>query len=51
MALALTQREKKLLGACIGALLLMATFIMLKQFLDRRTAVLARISGLENEKK
>ena len=51
MALALTQREKKLLGACIGALVLMATFIMLKQFLDRRTAVLARITSLENEKK
>ncbi|MDI1312712.1 GspMb/PilO family protein [Prosthecobacter sp.] len=51
MALALTQREKKLLGACLGALLLMATFIMLKQFLDRRTAVLARITSLENEKK
>lgn len=51
MALALTQREKKLLGACIGALVLMATFILLKQFLDRRTAVLARITSLENEKK
>lgn len=50
MALALTQREKKLLSACIAALLLMATFIILKQFLDRRTAVLARISSLESEK-
>lgn len=51
MALALTQREKKLLSACIGALLLMATFIMLKQFLDRRAAVLARITALESEKR
>lgn len=51
MALALTQREKKLLSACIGALLLMATFILLKQFLDRRTAVLAKIASLENEKR
>ncbi|WP_395744584.1 GspMb/PilO family protein [Prosthecobacter sp.] len=50
MALALTQREKKLLGACIGALLLMSTFVLLKQFLDRRTAVLARITSLQNEK-
>lgn len=50
MALALTPREKKMLYACIGALLLMATFIMLKQFLDRRSAVLARITALENEK-
>jgi hypothetical protein len=50
MALALTPREKKLLGACISALLLMATFIALKQFLDRRTAVLARINSLQAEK-
>jgi hypothetical protein len=50
MALALTPREKKLLGACIAALVLMATFILLKQFLDRRTAVLAKISALETEK-
>ncbi len=51
MALALTQREKKLLSACIAALVLVATFILLKQFLDRRTAVLAKISALETEKK
>lgn len=51
MALALTQREKKLLAACISALVLMATFIILKQFLDRRTAVLAKIAALENEKR
>lgn len=51
MALALTQREKKLLAACIGALVLMATFIILKQFLDRRTAVLAKITALEGEKR
>lgn len=51
MALALTQREKKLLAACLGALLLMATFIILKQFLDRRTAALAKIATLENEKR
>jgi hypothetical protein len=50
MALALTQREKNLLGACIAALVLMATFIILKQFLDRRTAALAKISALEAEK-
>lgn len=50
MALALTQREKKLLTACVSALLLMATFILLKQFLDRRTAVLAKIASLEAEK-
>lgn len=50
MALALTPREKKLLGACIGALVLMATFILLKQFLDRRTAVLAKVAALESEK-
>ncbi|MEZ5387686.1 MAG: hypothetical protein R3F13_19430 [Prosthecobacter sp.] len=50
MALALTPREKKLLGACISALVLMATFILLKQFLDRRSAVLAKISALESEK-
>lgn len=49
MALALTQREKKLLTACIGALVLMATFILLKQFLDRRTAALAKISSLESD--
>lgn len=51
MALALTPREKKLLAACISALVLMATFIILKQFLDRRTAVLAKITALENEKR
>lgn len=51
MALALTQREKKLLAACVAALLLMATFILLKLFLDRRTAVLAQITALENEKR
>ncbi|MDZ4406288.1 GspMb/PilO family protein [Prosthecobacter sp.] len=51
MALALTQREKKLLAACISALVLMATFIILKQFLDRRTAVLAKIAALESEKR
>lgn len=51
MAIALTQREKKLFGACIAALLLMATFILLKQFLDRRTAVLAKVAKLENEKR
>jgi hypothetical protein len=51
MALALTQREKKLLAACIGALVLMATFIILKQFLDRRTAVLVKITALEGEKR
>jgi len=50
MPLALTQREKKLLGACIAALTLMATFVLLKQFLDRRIAVLAKISALESEK-
>ncbi len=50
MALALTPREKNLLGACIAALVLMATFILLKQFLDRRTAVLAKIAVLESEK-
>lgn len=50
MALALTQREKRLLGACIGALMLMATFIMLKMFLDRRTAALAKVAALETEK-
>lgn len=51
MALALTQREKKLLGACVVALVLMATFILLKQFLDRRTAALAKIAALESEKR
>ncbi len=51
MAIALTQREKKLLAACLGALLLMATFIMLKVFLDRRATALTRIATLEGEQR
>lgn len=50
MSLALTQREKKLLAACISALLLMTTFILLKLFLDRKAAAAAKISTLQAEK-
>lgn len=51
MALSLTAREKKLLSACITALVLMATFVILSQFLGRRKTALAKIAALESQKR
>lgn len=45
----LTNREKKLLAACFGVLLIMANMILLDAFLKRRSAVLQTLAGLERE--
>jgi Tfp pilus assembly protein PilO len=49
MALALTQREKKLLFACIGALVLVGTMFAASEFMDRQAAVQQDITALQRE--
>lgn len=49
MALALTPREKKLLLACIGSLVLVGGMLAANEFLNRRRTALERIGTLENE--
>ncbi|MBL9129920.1 MAG: hypothetical protein JNG86_01885 [Verrucomicrobiaceae bacterium] len=49
MALALTAREKKLLGACIGALVLVGTMYAASEYMDRSAAVKGQISELQRE--
>ncbi|MFN7564676.1 MAG: GspMb/PilO family protein [Prosthecobacter sp.] len=49
MALALTPREKKLLLACIGSLVLVGGMLGANDFLNRRREALARIASLETE--
>lgn len=49
MALALTPREKKLLLACIGSLVLVGGMLGANDFLNRRRAALERITTLETE--
>jgi len=49
MALALTAREKKLLLACIGSLVLVGGMLAANEFLNRRRTALERITTLESE--
>lgn len=49
MALALTQREKKLLSACIGSLVLVGTMLAASEFMDRSAAVDKKIKALKSE--
>lgn len=49
MALALTPREKKLLLACIGSLVLVGGMLAANEFLNRRREALQRISSLQSE--
>jgi hypothetical protein len=49
MALALTAREKKLLLACIGSLVLVGGMLAANEFLNRRRTALERITTLQNE--
>jgi hypothetical protein len=42
----LTSREKKLLGLCLFALLAVASMIGLKEYLDQRSALLAKVQSL-----
>jgi Type II secretion system (T2SS), protein M subtype b len=49
MALALTPREKKLLLACIGSLVVVGGMLGANDFLNRRREALARITTLQNE--
>jgi hypothetical protein len=49
MALALTPREKKLLLACVGSLLVVGGMLATNEFLNRRREALQRISSLQNE--
>ncbi|MBK8093628.1 MAG: hypothetical protein IPK32_17035 [Verrucomicrobiaceae bacterium] len=49
MPLALTQREKKLLLACVGSLVLVGGMLGANEFLNRRRAVLEKITALESE--
>ena len=51
MTKSLSTREKRLLGACISVLVISATTLLAKEFLDRRVAVEKKIAGLEGEKK
>ncbi len=51
MSRTLSTREKRLLLLCVSVLGLMATMLVANEFLQRRTAVLKRISTLENQKK
>ncbi|MCB1226138.1 MAG: hypothetical protein KDK99_10040 [Verrucomicrobiales bacterium] len=48
---ALSSREKRLLAACFIVLILMASIILARGFLDRRTALLSRISSLEEQQR
>ncbi len=47
----LTSREKRMLAFCVAAVLLAATSLLANEFLARRSAVEARITGLISEKK
>jgi hypothetical protein len=47
----LTPREKKLLGACVAVLVISATTLLAKEFLDRRMALEKSISALQAEKR
>lgn len=47
----LTQREKRLLAACIAVLAISGTTLLAKEFLDRRAAVEKTITTLEAEKR
>ena len=49
MALALTPREKKLLLACVGSLVLVGGMLGANEFLTRRRAVQEKIIALEGE--
>ena len=49
MALALTQREKRLLGACVGALVLVGGMFAASDFMERRAAVDQKIITLQRE--
>jgi hypothetical protein len=51
VALALTSREKKLLLACVGALVLVGTMLALSVFLDHRTSRQKQITALQGELK
>jgi hypothetical protein len=51
MTKGLSSREKRLLGACVAVLLISATTLLAKEFLDRRAAVEKTILGLESEKR
>jgi hypothetical protein len=46
----LTAREKRLLGACIAVLVLSATSLLSKEFLDRRSALEDQVKALKLEK-
>ena len=50
MTKSLTAREKRLLGACILVLLLSATSLLSKEFLDKRDALKEQIAALRAEK-
>lgn len=49
MALALTAREKKLLLACVGSLVLVGGMLAANEFLNRRRTALERITTLQSE--
>jgi len=49
MALALTAREKKLLLACVGSLVLVGGMLAANEFLNRRRTALERITTLQGE--
>lgn len=47
----MTSREKRLLGGCIAVIVISASTVVAKEFLDRRVAVERRIATLIAEKK
>lgn len=51
MSRSLTTREKRLLGLCLGVLVIMATVLLANTFIQKRSVLVRQIAELENQKK